>query len=226
MPGARNDHLLMTEGHQAWARSFVPADLFKHKPEQCPVGHSLARGTPQTIGWKPCICTPAQEGAEDGRGMGRLWIACGSCHQLRSTMFYEPPRDITHRGALADDVNVRGPAAPSDRGNPRMLGWPNRARPSRAWPGQSRPPGSAVRPPPAVHCGRPAGGRLPAGAPGEVSPGPRASVRASQRSQAKRAGACPVCGAAAGMVADLGRQRQPGHVTEPGDHCLANCAIA
>ena len=78
----------------------MSASLFKHKPEQCPFGHSLARGRPQTVGWKPCICAPAREAAEDGRGMGHLLISCGSCHdELRSTTFYEPPHDIRHRQA-------------------------------------------------------------------------------------------------------------------------------
>ena len=65
-----------------------------------PHGHSLAPGRLQTVGWKPCICTPAREAAEDGRGMGHLLISCGSCHdELRSTTFYEPPHDIKHRQA-------------------------------------------------------------------------------------------------------------------------------
>jgi hypothetical protein len=78
----------------------VSVFLFKHKPEQCPFGQSLAPGRPQTVGWKPYICTPAQEAAAEGRGMGHLWSFCGSCHdELRSTTFYEPPHDITHRQA-------------------------------------------------------------------------------------------------------------------------------
>ena len=77
-----------------------PQSLFKHKPQQCPFGHSLTPGRPQTIGWKPCVCTPAREAARDGRGMGHLLISCGSCHdELRSTTFYEPPHDIRHRQA-------------------------------------------------------------------------------------------------------------------------------
>jgi hypothetical protein len=89
-----------TEASQAGQDHLVSVYLFNHKPEQCPFGHSLVRGRRQTVGWKPCICTPAREAADDGRGMGHLWISCGSCHDLqRSTTFYEPPHDIRHRQA-------------------------------------------------------------------------------------------------------------------------------
>ena len=72
--------------------------LFAHRPERCPFGHSLARGAPQSVGWKPCICAPAREAAEDGRGMGHLWVLCGACHgDKRESMFYEPPHDVRHR---------------------------------------------------------------------------------------------------------------------------------
>jgi hypothetical protein len=55
---------------------------------------------PQTVGWKPCICTPAQEAAAEGRGTGHLLISCASCHdELRRTKFYEPPHDIMHHQA-------------------------------------------------------------------------------------------------------------------------------
>jgi hypothetical protein len=72
--------------------------LFEHRPARCPFGHSLARGKPQRVGWKPCICGPAREGAARGRGMGHLWVWCGACHEerRRETVFYEPPHDIAH----------------------------------------------------------------------------------------------------------------------------------
>lgn len=80
----------------------MSASLFKRRPEQCPFGHSLALGRPQTVGWKPCICAPAREATAEGRGMGHLLISCGSCHdELRTTTFYEPPHDIRHSKAGA-----------------------------------------------------------------------------------------------------------------------------
>jgi len=49
------------------------------------------------VSWKPCICAPARERAEHGRGMGHVWVSCEACHeQLRDTTFYEPPHDIRH----------------------------------------------------------------------------------------------------------------------------------
>jgi hypothetical protein len=50
---------------QAGQDQLVVASLFKHKPEQCPFGHSLAPGRPQTVGWKPCIAR--QHGKRRGR---------------------------------------------------------------------------------------------------------------------------------------------------------------
>ena len=53
---------------------------------------------PQRVGWKPCLCSGAQEGAEQGRGMGHLWILCVACHEEgRETMLYEPPHDPEYR---------------------------------------------------------------------------------------------------------------------------------
>jgi len=76
----------------------MPVPLFANRPERCPFGHSLARGMPQSVGWKPCICAAAREGAEEGRGMGHLLITCGSCHaDHRESVFYDPPHDIRHR---------------------------------------------------------------------------------------------------------------------------------
>jgi len=72
--------------------------LFANRPERCPFGHSLARGKPQRVGWTPCVCGPAREGAERGLGMGHLRIWCEACHQEgREATFYEPSHDITHR---------------------------------------------------------------------------------------------------------------------------------
>ena len=72
--------------------------LFANRPERCPFGHSLTRGMPQRVGWKPCLCSGAQEGAERGRGMGHLWILCVACHEEgRETMLYEPPHDPEYR---------------------------------------------------------------------------------------------------------------------------------
>jgi len=87
---------------QDWAAArlgmiiFVPVSIFEHKPQFCPFGHQLWPGGAQ-VSWKPCICAPAREGAERGRGMGHVWVTCRACHdQLRQTAFYEPPHDIRH----------------------------------------------------------------------------------------------------------------------------------
>jgi hypothetical protein len=75
---------------------FVPVSIFENKPEFCPFGHRLWPGGAQ-VSWKPCLCAPAREGAERGRGMGHVWVSCRACHeQRRQTMFYEPPHDIRH----------------------------------------------------------------------------------------------------------------------------------
>jgi hypothetical protein len=77
----------------------MPASLFARKPERCPFRHSLARGKPQKISWMPCLCGPAQENAEHGRGMGHVTLWCGMCSDQdhRDTVFYEPPHDLGHR---------------------------------------------------------------------------------------------------------------------------------
>jgi len=78
----------------------MPVPLFANRPERCPFGHSLARGKPQRIGWKPCLCDPARENAERGWGMGHLWVWCGACHEEgRDTVLYEPAHDVTHHEA-------------------------------------------------------------------------------------------------------------------------------
>ena len=78
----------------------MPAPLFANKPGHCPYGHSLAPGKPQKI---PCICDPAREAAEHGRGMGHLTLRCGACsaEDHRDTRFYEPPHQISHNRPLS-----------------------------------------------------------------------------------------------------------------------------
>ena len=77
----------------------MPVSLFEHKPQHCPFGHPLWPGQAR-VGWKPCICAAAREGAERGRGMGHLLVSCHACHvQLRDATFYEPPHDIRCRQA-------------------------------------------------------------------------------------------------------------------------------
>jgi hypothetical protein len=72
----------------------MPVSMFEHKPQRCPFGHSLWPGLAR-VGWKPCICAPAREGAERGRGMGHVWVSCQTCHAaLWDATFYEPPHDI------------------------------------------------------------------------------------------------------------------------------------
>jgi hypothetical protein len=79
---------------------YMPVSLFEHRPDRCPFGHSVAPGMPQRVGWMPCICTPAREAAERGRGMGHLWVSCDTCHlECWQTMFYEPPHDVRHHRA-------------------------------------------------------------------------------------------------------------------------------
>jgi len=72
----------------------VSASLFANKPECCPFGHQLWPGKAQ-VSWKPCICAPAREAAEHGRGLGHTCVTCNSCHdQMRQTIFYEPPHQL------------------------------------------------------------------------------------------------------------------------------------
>ena len=76
----------------------MPAPLFAHKPERCPYGHSLTFDIPQKISWLPCICNPAREAAERGRGMGHVTLWCETCSDQdhRDTTFYEPPHQVGH----------------------------------------------------------------------------------------------------------------------------------
>jgi hypothetical protein len=81
----------------------MPVPLFEHKPERCPFGHSLAPGTPQKISWLPCICEPAREAAERGRGMGHMTVWCGTCsaEDHRDATYYEPPHQVSHNRPLS-----------------------------------------------------------------------------------------------------------------------------
>ena len=85
----------MAVKHQAGQDHLVSTSLLKHKPKQMPI-RSLDNAGPASDGRvEPCICMPAQEAAEDDRGMGHLRMTCGRCHdQLRKTTFYEPPHDV------------------------------------------------------------------------------------------------------------------------------------
>jgi hypothetical protein len=68
--------------------------LFENRPERCPFGHELDPGRVQ-IGWSPCVCDPAKEAAERGRGMGHLRLSCRACEdEFRTSVFYEPPHDL------------------------------------------------------------------------------------------------------------------------------------
>ncbi len=81
----------------------MPVPLFENKPERCPFGHSLAPGMPQKISWLPCICEPAREAAERGRGMGHVTLWCQACSDQdhRDTRFFEPPHDPGHNRPLS-----------------------------------------------------------------------------------------------------------------------------
>src|SRR5947209_6309351 len=87
----------------------MPVSLFENKPERCPFGHDLWPGNAQ-VSWKPCICGPAREAAERGRGLGHAMVTCNACHdQSRQTRFYEPAHDIGHSG-LRLGILVGSPA--------------------------------------------------------------------------------------------------------------------
>jgi hypothetical protein len=57
---------------------------------------------PQKISWLPCICAPAREVAEHGRGMGHLTLWCGACsaEDHRDTRYYELPHEVGHNRPL------------------------------------------------------------------------------------------------------------------------------
>ncbi len=65
-------------------------------PSGARFGHSLEPGGPQTVGVEALHASTGS--GQVWAGMGHLLISCGSCHdELRSTTFYEPPRDIRYR---------------------------------------------------------------------------------------------------------------------------------
>jgi len=74
----------------------MSASLFENKPQCSPFGHEPWPGKVR-VSWKPCICAPAREAAERGRGMGHAMVICNACHdQLRQTDFYEAAHDSGH----------------------------------------------------------------------------------------------------------------------------------
>lgn len=75
----------------------MPVSMFENRPERCPFGHPLWPGKCQ-VSWMPCICGPAREATERGRGMGHVRVTCNRCHdELWRTVFFEPPHDLGHR---------------------------------------------------------------------------------------------------------------------------------
>jgi hypothetical protein len=137
----------------------MPAPLFANKPERCPYGHSLAPGMPQKISWLPCICDPAREAAERGRGMGHVTLWCGTCSDQdhRDTRFYEPPHHVGHNRPLSGwatrpDVLALRTRQPGRRPGPRidragliMLRMPRSPTSHAAALGQSLRPGRHSR---------------------------------------------------------------------------------
>jgi hypothetical protein len=81
----------------------MPVRLFLNKPDYCPYGHSLAPGMPQKVSWLPCMCGPALEAAEQGRGQGHMTVWCGTCssEDHRDTTFYQPPHQVGHNRPLS-----------------------------------------------------------------------------------------------------------------------------
>lgn len=71
--------------------------LRNNMPAVCPRGHRLLRGEFR-LSWTPCICGPAREAAEAGRGMGHHIVICNQCHEeLWHSRYFEPPRDVSQR---------------------------------------------------------------------------------------------------------------------------------
>jgi hypothetical protein len=65
---------------------------------------------PQKVSWMPCICGPAREAAEHGRGMGHMTLWCEACStgDRRDTTFYEPPHEVGHTGLLSGWTTAPG----------------------------------------------------------------------------------------------------------------------
>ncbi len=93
----------LTEACSSGHHHRMPAPLFANKPGHRPYGHSLAPGMPQKISWMPCICDPAREAAERGKGMSHVTLWCGACstEDHRDTRFYEPPHEVGHHRPLS-----------------------------------------------------------------------------------------------------------------------------
>jgi hypothetical protein len=54
----------------------------------------------------PCICEPAREAAQRGRGMGHMTLWCGRCNRdRRTTTFYEPPHQVGQERPLSGWVS-------------------------------------------------------------------------------------------------------------------------
>ena len=51
----------------------------------------------------PCICAPAREAENQGRGMDHLTLWCGTCsaEDHRDTRFYEPPHQVGYGGPVS-----------------------------------------------------------------------------------------------------------------------------
>jgi hypothetical protein len=58
---------------------------------------------PQKVSWLPCMCSPAREAGEQGRGLGHMTVWCGTCNaeDRRDTTFYEPPHQVGHNRPLS-----------------------------------------------------------------------------------------------------------------------------
>lgn len=100
---------LLTQTRSPGHDAFMPVPLFESMPEDCPFGHKLWPGMAQ-VSWKPCLCAPAREASELGRGMGHVCVSCNTCHeQLLSTVFYEPPHSDDWPRPLSGWVTRPGP---------------------------------------------------------------------------------------------------------------------
>jgi hypothetical protein len=103
----------------------MAVSLFPNKPNHCPYGHSLAPGKPQKVSWLPCMCAPAREAGEQGRGLGHMTVWCGRCsvENQRTTTFYEPPHQVSHDGQLGGWV-TRPDVLALRRPRPGRRLWP------------------------------------------------------------------------------------------------------
>jgi hypothetical protein len=75
--------------------------LVAHRPTRCPYDHELGPGRVE-IGWMPCLCAPAREAADRGRGLGHLRLHYPACREQR--------RDTTFlRATSRRQVSASGP---------------------------------------------------------------------------------------------------------------------